>query len=134
MHGRLLAVSPWCSEYVIVRKKTGDYRFCIDFRRLDAVSVLDSYPLPNIDECIENISGRKFFSQLDFASGYWQLPMAVRSKQLTSFKVGDEMVCFRVMPFGLTNAPATFSRLINMLFANLRGVELQCFLDDVCIA
>lgn len=126
--------SPWCSEYVMVAKKTGEWRMCVDFRRLNTVTKKDSYPLPNIEECLEMMCGNKYFSQIDFASGYWQLPVAEQSQELTAFRVGGEIYHFKRLPFGLTNAPATFQRLMNALFAGLKGISLQVFLDDVCLA
>lgn len=126
--------SPWASEFVLVKKKTGDYRLCIDYRRLNAVTKKNSYPLPNVESCLEALAGKCFFSKLDFASGYWQMPMAKSSKELTSFRTDNGLYQFKVMPFGLVNAPASFQKLINVMFAGLRGMELQVFLDDVCLA
>lgn len=126
--------SPWCSEFVMVKKKTGDWRMCVDFRKLNSVTRKDSYPLPNLDECLENLAGNQYFSQIDFASGYWQVPVEKSSQALTAFRVGGELYEFKRLPFGLTNAPATFQRLMNALFAGLKGIQLQIFLDDVCLA
>lgn len=126
--------SPWASEYVIVKKKTGDYRLCIDFRRLNALTKKNCYPLPNIEQCIESLAGKRFFTQLDFASGYWQMPMASSSKELTAFRTTEGLYQFKRMPFGLTNAPASFQKLINALFTGLKGLNLQVFLDDICLA
>jgi 3-methyladenine DNA glycosylase AlkC/predicted aspartyl protease len=126
--------SPWASEYVMVRKKTGDWRICVDFRRLNSVTKKNSFPLPNIEECIETLSGQAYFSKLDFISGYWQVPVAEGSRELTAFRTGNGLYQFRVMPFGLSNAPATFQKLINLMFSGLKGLNLQVFLDDVCVA
>lgn len=125
--------SPLCSEFVMVKKKTGEWRLCVDFRKLNNVTRKDSYPLPNLDECLENLAGSKYFSQIDFASGYWQIPVEKKSRELTAFRVGGELYEFNRLPFGLTNAPATFQRLMNALFAGLKGLQLQIFLDDVCL-
>lgn len=126
--------SPWCSEYVMVKKKTNDWRLCVDFRKLNSLTKKDSYPLPNIEECLEQLSSNMYFSQMDFASGYWQLPMAEESKELTAFRAAGEVYQFKRLPFGLTNAPATFQRLINALFAGMKGMSPQVFLDDICLA
>lgn len=91
----------------------------------------DSFPLPNADECLEQLANQKFFTQLDFAAGYWQLPVA---KELTAFRVAGGHYQFKRLPIGLCNAPATFQRLVNALFGGLRGLHLQAFLDDLCIA
>lgn len=119
--------SPSAAAYVIV-KKTGDLRFCIDFRKLNEVTVKSSYPLPNIEECLEP------FSQLDLASGFWQLPISEQARDLTSFRVEDGQYRSKRMPFGLCNAPASFQRLMNALFAALKGIHLQVFIDDLCLA
>jgi transposase InsO family protein/transposase-like protein len=126
--------SPWASEYVMVRKKTGEWRMCVDYRRLNSVTKKNSYPLPNIEECLEALAGKAYFSKLDFASGYWQMPVAEGSRELTAFRTGGGLYQFKVMPFGLTNAPASFQRMINLMFAGLKGLKLQVFLDDVCLA
>lgn len=126
--------SPWASEYVMVKKKTGEWRMCIDYRRLNTMTKKNSYPLPNTEECLETLAGKVYFSKLDFASGYWQMPMAENSKELTAFRTHDGLYQFKVMPFGLTNAPASFQKMINLMFAGLKGPNLQVFIDDVCVA
>ena len=126
--------SPWASAYVLVKKKTGDIRMCIDFRKLNEVTKKNVYPLPNVEDCLEALSGNQFFSQLDLASGYWQIRMADRARELTAFRTEEGLYQFRRMPFGLCNAPASFQRLVNALFAGLKGVHLQVFIDDICIA
>lgn len=126
--------SPWASAYVVVKKKTGDLRICIDFRRLNDVTKKCSYPLPNAEDCLEPLGGNIYFSQLDLASGYWQIPLSDRAKELTSFRSEDGQFHFLKMPFGLCNAPASFQRMVNALFSNLRGLNLQVFIDDICVA
>lgn len=83
---------------------------------------------------MEQLAGKRYFSQMDFASGHWQLPMERNSQELTAFRVGGELYEFKRLPFGLTNLPATFQRLINAEFAGLKGLNLQVFLDDICLA
>lgn len=126
--------SPWSSEYVIVKKKTGDYRLCIDFRRLNRMTKKNCYPLPNVEACLEALAGNVYYSKIDFASGYWQMPLAPDSKEYTAFRAAGGLWNWKVLPFGLCNAPASFSRLINLMFAGLKGANLQMFLDDVCLA
>lgn len=118
----------------MAKKKNGQFRLCIDFRRLNSLTKKLVHPLPNIEDCLETLSGKKFFSQIDFASGFWQIPMEPSSKELTAFRTEDGLFHFRRMPFGLTNAPATFQRMMNAIFAGLKGLNLQVFIDDVCIA
>ena len=126
--------SPWASAYVLVSKKTGDWRLCVDFRKLNDLTKKSVYPLPNIEDCLDSIAGKKIFSQMDFAAGFWQIPMEASSKELTAFRTEDGLFQFNRMPFGLTNAPASFQKMMNILLAGLRGLDLQVFIDDICIA
>lgn len=126
--------SPWASAYVLARKKNGEYRLCVDFRRLNAVTKKCAYPLPHVDDCIEKLAGKKYFSLLDFNSGFWQLRMEEKSKEMTAFRTEDGHFQFTRMPFGLVNAPASFQRMVNALFSRLKGLNFQVFIDDCCIA
>ena len=102
--------SPWASAVVLVRKKDGSLRFCIDLHKLNARTIKDAYSLPRIDEMLDCLGGVMIFTSLDLKSGYWQVEMEEGSKPLTAFTVGPLgfYECKR-MPFGLTNAPATFN-------------------------
>lgn len=127
--------SPWASAYALTRKKTGDLRLCIDFRRLNDLTKKSAYPLPNIEDCLDIISGMKYYTKLNFASGFWQIPMEESSRELTAFRTEDGLFQFKRMPFGLTNAPASFQKMMNALVAGMKGLHLlQVFIDDVCIA
>lgn len=129
-----LSDSPWASAYVLAKKKTGDWRLCIDFRRLNDLTKKTVYPLPLIEDCLDTLCGKNYFSQLDFASGFWQIPMDPSSKELTAFRTEDGLFQFTRMPFGLTNAPASFQKMINILLSGVKGLNVQVFIDDVCIA
>lgn len=123
--------SPYASEVVLILKKTGDWRFCIDFRALNKVTILDKYPLPRISDLVRAIRGSKYFVALDLRAGYWQIPMEHRSIKYTAFRCFLGLFEFMVMPFGLTNAPATFQRLMDFLFNDLRFSGVLCYLDDI---
>ena len=125
--------SPWSSPVVLVRKSDGSWRFCVDFRRVNAVTHQDAYPLPRIDATLESLSGSKFFSTLDLASGYWQVELEEADKEKTAFSTTSGHFEFNVMPFGLTNAPATFQRLMECALAGLTPLESLIHLDDIVV-
>ena len=126
--------SPWASAVVLVRKKDGSLRFCIDLRKLNARTVRDAYSLPRIDETLDCLKGALLFSSIDLKAGYWQVEMDEDSKALTAFTVGPLgfYECER-MPFGLTNAPATFQRLMENCLGDLNLNWCIIYLDDVII-
>ena len=107
------SVSPWASPVVLVCKKDGSLRFCIDLRKLNSQTIKDAYSLPRIEESLDCLNGAIIFTSLDLKAGYWQVEMEENSIPYTAFTVGPLgfYECVR-MPFGLTNAPATFQRLM----------------------
>ena len=126
--------SPWASAVVLVRKKDGSLRFCIDLRKLNARTIKDAYSLPRIDDTLDCLNGAQIFSSVDLKSGYWQVELDEASKALTAFTVGPLgfYECDR-MPFGLTNAPATFQRLMESCLGHLHLTQCIIYLDDVII-
>ena len=126
--------SPWCNAVVLVRKKDGSLRFCIDFRKLNSLTVEDSHPLPHICETLESLAGAAHFSTFDMNSGFWQVPMAEESKQYTAFTLGS-MGLYECdsMPFGLCNAPPTFQRLMQNCLGELNLTYCLIYLDDVIV-
>ena len=124
------STSEWASPIVLVPKKDGTLRMCVDYRKLNAVSESDAYPMPRIDELIDRLGGAKYISTLDLTRGYWQVPVAAESQAKTAFTTPFGLYDFTVMPFGLQGAPATFQRLMDNL---LRGVGdyAAAYLDDL---
>ena len=107
---------PYASRYVVVRKRDGSFRLCVDYRRLNAITVKDSYPLPRIDEILASLGKARYFASLDLIMGYHQVEMDQRDRAKTAFTTHRGLFVFNVMPFGLTNAPATFQRLMFKIF------------------
>jgi hypothetical protein len=125
------ATSEWASPVVLIPKPDGSMRFCIDYRRLNAVTVRDSYPLPRMDECIDSLGDASVFSTLDWNYGYWQIPFDPLDKEKTTFTSREGLYRFRRMPFGLKNAPATFQRFVDITLAGLTWKVCLAYWDDI---
>ena len=129
--------SPWASPIVLVRKKDGSLRFCIDYRKLNTVTKADTFPLTRIDDLLDQLGKSKYLSTLDLAAGYWQIPVHPDSQEKTAFVTHRGLYQFRVMPFGLRNAPAAFQRLMQHVLIDLNPDEdppfVDMYLDDVLI-
>ena len=126
--------SPWASAIVLVRKKNGKLRFCIDLRKLNSKTLKDSYALPRIEQTLESLADSTVYSTPDLTSGYWQVEMAEECKPYTAFTCGPLgfFEC-ETMPFRATNAPATFQRLMEDCLGDLNMNWCIVYLDDVIV-
>ncbi|UYV74293.1 hypothetical protein LAZ67_11002900, partial [Cordylochernes scorpioides] len=125
--------SPWSSPVILVRKKDGTWRFCVDYRRLNKITKKDVYPLPRIDDALDSLAGSSYFSTVDLRSGYWQIEVDEKDREKTAFITPDGLYEFQVMPFGLCNAPATFERMIDSVLGSLKWNMCLCYLDDIVV-
>ena len=127
------ASGAWSSPVVLVRKKDQSWRFCVDYRRLNAVTQQDAYPLPRIDESLEALAGSQYFTTLDLLSGYWQVPLDADAREKSAFATRSGLWKWKVLPFGLTSAPATFQRLMEQVLRGLHWKTALLYLDDVIV-
>lgn len=125
--------SPWAAPIVLVKKKDGTWRFCVDYRKLNAITHKDAFPLPRIEETLTSLTRSEWFSTLDLASGYWQVEMDPQDREKTAFTTPLGLYEFERMPFGLCNAPATFQRLMQQCLSGQIAESLLVYLDDVVI-
>ena len=129
------SMSPWSSRIVLVQKKSKDgsikYRFCVEYRALNAATKPDAYPIPNITDTLDSLGHSKIFTALDMASGYHQIPVKPEHKEKTAFSCHRGHFQFIKMPFGLNNAPATYQRCIDVILMGLKGIDCLAYLDDI---
>ncbi|KAL2078791.1 hypothetical protein ACEWY4_026476 [Coilia grayii] len=125
------SISSWSSPCLLVAKPDHTFRFCTDYRRVNAVTKPDCYPLPRIDDCIDRVGSAVFVSKFDLLKGYWQIPLTNRAKDISAFVTPDDFLSYRVMAFGMRKAPASFQRLINTVLSGMSNCE--AFLDDVVV-
>ncbi|KAF8081582.1 hypothetical protein N665_0877s0001 [Sinapis alba] len=123
----------WFANPVVVKKKNGKWRVCIDFTDLNKACPEDSFPLPHIDHMVESTSGNELLSFMDAFSGYNQIMMHPDDPEKTSFITDRGTYCYRVMPFGLKNAGATYQRLVNRMFADKLGITMEVYIEDMLV-
>ena len=125
--------SPWSSPVVLVTKKDGSQRLCVDYRQLNAATVKDAFPLPRVDDSLSALSGSRWFSTLDLASCYWQVAMDASTKEKAASVTSSGLYEWNIMPFGLCNAPSTFARLMELVLKGLHRKICLIYLDDVIV-
>ena len=129
--------SPWSSPVVLVQKKDGTLRFCVDYHGLNAVTKADTFPLPRIDDLLDQLGKSRYFSTLDLSSGFWQIKIHPDSMEKTAFLTPQGLYEFRVMLFGLTNAPSVFQRLMQQVLMGLNPDSgpsfVSAYIDDILI-
>ena len=125
--------SPWASPVVFAPKKDGTLRFCVDYRRLNTMTIRDHYPIPKIDDCIDSLGEATIFTTLDCNSGYWQTPIAAEDRDKTALICHADLFRFNRMPFGLRNAPSTFQGALDIILAGYEWRSCLVYLDDVII-
>ncbi len=125
--------SPWSSPILLVDKKDGTKRFCVDYRGLNAATKKDVYPIPRVEDVLERLNGMRYFTTLDLVQSYYQIAIAEEDKEKTAFITEEGAFEYNVMPFGLTNAPATFQRLMHLVLAGLNWKMCLVYIDDILI-
>ncbi|KAJ3662554.1 hypothetical protein Zmor_006897 [Zophobas morio] len=126
--------SPFASPVLLVKKKSGDVRLCVDYRSLNKKTVKEHYPLPRIDDQLDRLKDQVFYTSLDLSGAYYQIPLSQESRDKSAFITPDGVYNFKRMSFGMANAPSQFQRLINIVLGNLRYDTAMAYLDDVIIA
>ncbi|RVW15502.1 Retrovirus-related Pol polyprotein from transposon 17.6 [Vitis vinifera] len=130
---REVSYPDWLANVVVVPKKEGKWRVCVDYTNLNNACPKDSFLLPRIDQIVDSTSGQGMLSFLDAFSGYHQIPMSPDDEEKTAFITPHDLYCYKVMPFGLKNAGATYQRLMTKIFKPLIGHSVEVYIDDIVV-
>jgi len=128
---KVIQPTPWCAGMVVVKKKNGGVRVCVDMKSLNRCVLREHHPLPKIDDILAQLSGAITFSKLDANSGFWQIPSSESSRLLTTFITPFGRYCYNKLPFGISRSPEHFQRHISLLLDGLQGV--LCVMDDILV-
>ena len=128
-----LISSPYGSPIMLAQKKNGTWRLYIDYRGLNKIIVWNKYPIPQIDDLLDQLKGEKYFSKIDLTSGYHQVPIEPSDVWKTAFKAKEDLFEWLIMPFGLTNVPATFMRLMDDILCPFTNSFVVVYLDGILI-
>ena len=121
----------WCAGMVVVPKKSGAVRICVDLKPLNESVTRETHPLPKVDDNLAQLAGASIFSKLDANSGFWQIPLAEKSRLLTTFITPFGLYCFNKLPFGISSAPEHFQKRMSTILEGLEGI--LCQIDDILI-
>ena len=125
--------SPWNSPLIPIRKKSGDLRLCVDYRRLNQITVKKVFPIPDHQQIIDCLSGSNYFSTLDLSQGFYQIPLRKADQEKSAFTIRSGQYCFTRMPFGLTNSPCTFQLVLNKVMRKVNWKKCVIFMDDILV-
>ncbi|WKX95827.1 hypothetical protein Q1695_012348 [Nippostrongylus brasiliensis] len=128
------STSPWASPVVLVKKKDGTIRLCVDYRELNKHTKQDASPLPAPDVMLQSLQGKKWFTSMDLCSGYWQIALSEDAKEKSAFTTSEGLFQFTVLPFDLSTSPAEFQRLMDKVLGELKDTEVFVYIDDILVA
>ena len=126
-----LVLSSYSSPVVLSPKADGTQRMCFDYRKVNTVTLTDSFPIPRLEDCIDRVGKSRYVTKIDLLKGYWQVPLTDRAKEISAFVVQDALFSCKVMPFGMKNLAATFQCLMNKVLAGL--TNCKAYIDDVIV-